>query len=247
MRTTVLASLVLLLSTNFILAQSSFEEDLLAGPEWFYGSLMLNNGKEVKGLIKYNDKTDIVCLETGRETKTYTARHAKGFEFYDEVEKKQRIFYTVEVEDRVNNAKRPLFFEVVVELNDFAVLSKLAPIRVDKREYTTPAMFNPATGSFSAGRYYGYPSTISHTETLFLFSKDGEIRPYLEITEKEIDGMFYDRSVVKNRIIDDETLKNFTSPYYNDLINYAAKNELDLKRKNDFIAVMKYYNSLNRN
>jgi hypothetical protein len=234
---------LLLLATSTVFAQS-FEEEFLAGPEWFEGSVLTNSGTEIKGLVKYSDKTDIVCVETGRETKSYTARHLRAFEFYDAVAERQRVFYSVAVEDRIQNVKRPLFFEVVLESKEFALMSKIAPIRVEKREYSTPAMFNPATGAFSAGRYYGYPSTISYTETLFIFSKEGDIRPLLEIKEKDIDGMFFDRSVVKNKFIDEDALKNYTSPFYNKLVDYARANELNMKQKKDLIAVLEYYNKL---
>jgi hypothetical protein len=225
--------------------QIEIDDELIAGPEWFEGSILLNSGKEIEGLIKYNDKNDIVSIENGRNSKSFTARHVNAFEFFDEVEKRQRVFYSVEVEDKINNVKRPLFFEVLVDSKEFALISKIAPIRVERKEYSTPAIFNPATGSFTAGRYYGYPATISHTETLFLFSKEGEMRPILEIKEKEIDGMFFDRSVVKNRILDDEVLKRFTTHHYKELVNYARENSLSIKEKNDLITLLKYYNSIN--
>jgi hypothetical protein len=241
---TPLTYLLLLAFSSSAFAQITIDDELLAGPEWFEGSLLLNSGKEYKGLIKYNDKTDIVCLENARESKSFTARHVKGFEFFDEVEQKQRVFYSVEVEDKINNIRRPLFFEVLVDSRDFALLSKIAPIRMERREYAVPAMFNPATGSFTSGRYYGYPSTISQTETLFLFSKEGEIRPLLEIKEKEIDGMFHDRSVVKNRLLDDDVLKRFTRSHYSKLVSYAKENSLSIKEKNDLITLLHYYNSI---
>lgn len=242
MRPLPIAFLLVMLCSFPSLSQSY--DDLLAGPEWFDGSVMLNNGHEIKGLIKYNDKTDIVSIENARLSKSFTARHVKAFEFYDEVERKQRVFYSVDIEDRVYQVQRPLFFEVLVDLRDFALLSKIAPIRIDKREYATPAMFNPATGGFSAGRYYGYPSTISHTETLFFFSKDGKLKPFLEITEKEIDGMFVDRSVVKNRIVNPDLLKKFTSSHYSQLVSFAQKNDLDVKEKDDLVSLLHHYQQL---
>ncbi len=243
---TLLTITLLVLCNATAFPQLNVDAELLAGPEWFQGSLVLNSGKEYRGLIKYNDKTDIVSVENGRESKSFTARHVSGFEFFDEVSKKQRVFFSIPVEERIANAKRPLFFEVLMESRDFALLSKIAPIRVDRREYSTPTMFNPATGSFAAGRFYGYPATISQTETLFFFSKEGEIRPFLEIKEKEIDGMFFDRSVVKNRLLDDDALRRFTSGHYNELISYAQENSLDIKEKNDLITILNYYNSICR-
>lgn len=238
---------ILLLLPAFLNAQSSIEDiEIFPGPEWYQGSILLNNGKELEGLIKYNDKNDIVCFERGRDSRSFTARTVKAFEFFDEIEKKQRVFYAVPVEDTRHNVKRPLFFEVLMDLKNFAVLSKISPIKFEKREYTTPAIFNPATGSFSAGRYYGYPSTVSHTETLFVLSKNGLIKPYLQIIEKDVDGMFYDRSISKNIILDNDALKINTSPYYNKLQSFAKQNDLSFDHKNDLIAILKYYEQLSR-
>jgi hypothetical protein len=242
MRTFLFSMVLIAYTTSF--AQTDHSDEMLAGPEWFDGSLMLTSGKELRGLIKYNDKTDIVSVENGQLSKSFTARHVRAFEFFDEVNKQQRIFYSVEIEDRIYNVKRPLFFEVLADLKDFALVSKVAPIRIDKREYATPAMFNPATGHFSAGRYYGYPSTISYTETLFLLSKEGEMRPIIEISQREIDGMFIDRSITKNRILDEEAFKRFTAPHYGQLMHYAKKNDLSLKEKPDVIALLQYYKEL---
>lgn len=236
------------LCSGLLFAQSSATiADIFPGPEWFEGSILLNSGKELKGLLKYNDKTDIVCYERGRDSRSYTARSVKAFEFFDEIEKKQRIFYSVPVEDRKHNVMRPLFFEVVMDLENFAVLSKFSPIRFDKRDYSTPAMFNPATGSFVAGRYYGYPCTVTHTETLFILAKNGAVNPFLQIIEKEIDGMFFDRSKIKNKILDEDLLKIFTAPHYPQLLSFAKKHALSFDEKTDLIAILAYYDQLNHN
>lgn len=232
----------------FVNAQGLIEDtSIFPGPEWFQGSLLLNNGNELKGLIKYNDKNDIVCFENGRDSRSFTARRVKAFEFYDEIAQKQRVFYAVPVEDTKHNVKRPLFFEVIMDLGNFALLSKLSPIRFEKREYTTPAMFNPVTGSFSAGRYYGYPSAISLTETLFVLSQNGLIKPYLQIVEKDVDGFLFDRSSVKNKILDEDAIKTNTSPYYSKLLSFAEKNALSFEQKSDLITILKYYKNLSRN
>ena len=99
-------------------------------------------------------------------------------------------------------------------------------------------------GAFSGGRYYGYPSTISYTERIFLISREGKLRPYLEITEKEIDGLFHDRTISKNKILDDQLLKQFTGSKYKDLVEYATINKYDLSQKKGLIATLQFYKTL---
>jgi hypothetical protein len=240
-----LTLLLIILPTIHSFSQDS-EHGILVGPEWFDGSVMLVSGREIKGLIKYNDKTDIVSIENGYEAKSFTARHVKAFEFYDEIETKQRIYYSIEIEDRFYQLKRPVFFEVLMDLNQFAVISKLSPIHMEKKEYATPAIFNPVNGAFSSGRFYGYPSTISYTERIFLISREGELKPYLEITEKEIDGLFHDRTIIKNKILDDQLLKRFTGSKYKDLVEYAATNNHDLSQKKGLMATLQFYKTLSK-
>lgn len=232
-----------LIITPLSFGQSS-DHGIMAGPEWFDGSLLLMTGREIKGLVKYNDKTDIVSIENGRESRSYTARHVKAFEYYDEIEKKQRIFYSVEIDDRFYKVKRPVFFEILMELETFAVLSKISPIHLEKKEYATPAIFNPVNGAFTGGRYYGYPSTISFTERIYFLGKEGELRPYLEITEKEIDGLFFDRTINKNKILDQEVLRRFTGAKYKDILQYATGNDLHLDVKQDLITALTFYSAL---
>jgi hypothetical protein len=225
-----------------VCGQSSIEDtDIFPGPEWYTGTVVLNSGLEINGLIKYNDKNDILSFENGRDSRSFTARSVKTFKFYDEIVRKNRSFCSVAVEDTKHNVKRPLFFEVVMELKNFAILSKLSPIKFEKREYTTPAIFNPGTGSFSAGRYYGFPSSVSMTETLFVFSSDGIIRPYLQIIEKDIDGIFFDRTKMQNRIIDEDAIRVNTGAAYKELTTFARKNDLSFKEKDDLILIMQYF------
>ena len=92
--------------------------------EWSSGSAMTNDGTELKGLLKYNDKSGLLFYENRNDTKTLTARKVVGFEFFDEKLGKQRVFYSFPYEDSKNNIKRPLFFEAIKEFERFAVLSK---------------------------------------------------------------------------------------------------------------------------
>ena len=245
---TIILSIVLVLTANGLEAQSIAEDvDFFAGPEWYEGTIVLNSGAKLKGLLKYNDKADILSYECGRESRSFTARSVKTFQFFDEIAGKSRSFCTISIEDRKHNVKRPLFFEVVMELNDFVLLSKLSPIKFEKREYTTPAIFNPGTGSFSAGRYYGFPSTISLTETLFVMSSDGHVHPYLQIVDKDVDGVLFDRSSTKNRILDEEAIKNSTGPRYKKLTAFAKENDLHFDEKNELLKILSHYQQLTAN
>jgi hypothetical protein len=242
--------LLLFLSLSFISHLSIGQpSDAFASTdsEWNEGSILLKNGKELKGLLKYSHKSDLLSYENGSTSKSFTARQVTGFEFFDDVDQKQRVFYSAPYEDAKRDVQRQLFFELLMDFEGFAVLSKVAPVKLDKREYSTPAMFNPIAGSFSAGKYYGYPSTISQTETIFLMSTDGLITPYLEITEKDIDGTFFDRFKKRNKILNEEALKDYTENHYKQLLAFAKRNDLSLKVKGDLLKIFEYYGELAKN
>ena len=98
--------------------------------EWSSGSIMTNDGSELKGLLKYNDKNGILSYQNGGDTRAFTARNVAGFEFFDEGMRKQRIFYSFPYEDSQSNIKRPLFFEVIKEFESFAVFRKSTPSKL---------------------------------------------------------------------------------------------------------------------
>ena len=98
---------------------------------------MLNGGTELKGLVRYNGKTGVVSFESGRDSRSLTSRNLTGFEYFDERQSRQRIFYSLPYEDPVNNTEASLFFEVLRQYKDFAMLAKTDPLDVKQRQSNT--------------------------------------------------------------------------------------------------------------
>ena len=241
-----LIAIIILFVCNDVCGQEVLVEAALpVNLEWSEGSIMTNDGKELRGLLKYNDKSGLVAYENGSDKKSFTARNVAGFEFFDEETERQRIFYSLPYEDPQNNVERPLFFEVIKEFAVFAVLSKVDPIDIDHKSIPTSAAFDPYTSTFVRGTHYGTTTEISQTETIYLMDPQGNIRPYIKIVEKEIDGIFYDTSKTKNKMLDDDLLEEFIGPANNKkLVAYAKENDLSFKRKSDLIKILDYYSEL---
>ena len=213
--------------------------------EWSSGSIMTNDGSELKGLLKYNDKNGILSFQNGGDTRAFTARNVAGFEFFEEGIRKQRIFYSFPYEDSQNNIKRPLFFEVIKEFKSFAVLSKVDPLEVEHNSVSSPAGISPVTGAVARGQSWGTITELSQTETIYFMDTKAVIRPYVQIIEKEVDGVFYDISKTKNKMIDDDLLEEFIGPNNKKkLLSYAKENKLSFKRKSDLIKILGYYSEL---
>src|SRR5689334_22568635 len=114
-------------------AQEKVLKEIQAANIWCDGSILLNDGSELKGLLRYDDKNSIVNFQDGDNARSFTARSVAGFEFSDAISNKQRIFYSLEYEDPLNNAVQPLFFELLRDFQTFAIISKIDPVAVSEK------------------------------------------------------------------------------------------------------------------
>jgi TonB family protein len=208
--------------------------------EWSEGSILLKDGTELKGVLKYNDKTSLLSFSKGDESHAFIARKVAGFEFYDEGMQKQRVFYTFPYEDTSNGTVQDQFFEVLKEFKSFAVLSK--PERVSLDIKSNPGMINPTTGMYMGGGR-GYQQ-LTQVETIYIMDASSKIMPYIKIIEKETYGNFFDSSKTKNKTVDDDLLEKYTGEHYGQLESYARENKLRFNKKEDLMLILNYYAQL---
>jgi hypothetical protein len=238
---------VFLLLFSFLQASVSYGQEkkfneLDPDIEWGDGSILLNSGKELKGLVRFNDREGLLSYESGSQSATYTSRSVTAFEFYDERIQKQRIFYSLEYEDSKTNVKRPLFFELLRDLGNFAILSKMDPVDIKEQSsgsgmVQVPGFFviTPATSNVK----------IIQIETVYFLDQDGKIEPYVKVVRKETDGLLIDTSKMKNKSID-KTLpkKYFGEDDYKKILEYAEELDLKINKKEDFLKILDYYESI---
>ncbi len=60
--------------------------------EWNQGTITLTDGKIITGLVRLNTKTGLLGYESGASSKSFIARNALGFEYFDAVEIRKRRF-----------------------------------------------------------------------------------------------------------------------------------------------------------
>jgi hypothetical protein len=75
----------------------------------------------------------------------------------------------------------------------------------------------------------------------------GSLTAFLEITQKEVERVLLDRSVVKTKLIDKKLLRNFVGSYYDQLISYAKERDWQLDAKEDLLQLLDYYESISDN
>lgn len=210
--------------------------------KWHEGSVMMNDGTELVGVVRYNDDTGVLSFENGNTSKSLTAKSVAGFEFFDDAQNKQRVFYVFSYADPLTDIVGPLFFEVVKEFKTFAVLSKVDPLQVKEKSNTTPGTTTP-NGGYMPG--YSFTTTeISQVETIYVMDPDGRIMPFIKITEKDIDDRWFDRMRVRNKYVDEGLLETYTGPHYGALLKFADENKLNFKRKADLIRILEHYQEL---
>ncbi|MDZ4715398.1 MAG: hypothetical protein SH819_08005 [Cytophagales bacterium] len=82
---------------SFAVLQSASCQDILqqafvSSAEWGAGSIILINGKELNGLVKYNDVQGIVSFDGGNQSKSFTARNILGFELFSSLIPGYKVF-----------------------------------------------------------------------------------------------------------------------------------------------------------
>jgi hypothetical protein len=221
--------------------------------EWSEGSILLSDGDELKGLVKYNDRNGILSFQDGGDARVFTPLRVSAFEFFDERLQKQRVFYTLTYEDVETSMDRPLFFEVLKEYKDFAILSRANRIDVtQKADFSPWDSYSQGAGSYNnsmIGPNSNVKLVVSQSEIIYIMKSTGEINPYFMIVNEE-DGQ---KSFIytgkdtktKNKMLDRDLLEEFVPPErYEKLKDYARENKLSFKKKDDFLKILGYYDQL---
>lgn len=237
-------SLLLLSFTISVVGQNFEEIELLNVKEnWFDGSILLSSGKEFKGPIKYDASIGLVAYHDGTESHAYRPRSVVGFEFFDEKDKTQRVFYSMEYEEE--GISQYYFFEVLKDFKEFAVLSSVSRVNVVIRD--DPYRLNNYT--YGTGTpTYSKKTTFEQAETIFFMDAKGEITPYFKVILKE-DGWVNlssgeDIKQKGEMVNKDLILKFISKDDWATIQKYMDENKLKMTRKTDFIQIVNYYASI---
>jgi hypothetical protein len=238
---------ILMLVSAFLLpffvgyGQHKAEKELSAEYEQGEGSVMLNDGTELIGHISFNNREGkLACEDVDNEVHYYNARNIMGFRFYDDSVSRERIFYTLDFEEGYGEGKRPVFFEILKDLKTFAVVSKIDPIAAKnhntRRTLTSTFMFgNPINALLPL-------STVTQTETVYILTTEGELKPYMKLIRKLIDRPLFDSETIKDRVLDKDILEAyFIEPGYSSMLTFAKQNQLEFENKEQFIKIIQHY------
>jgi hypothetical protein len=202
------------------------------------GSILLNNGEELKGHIKLNDREGVVTIVNDDLSKAYVARNVMGFEFYDIIQKRQRVFYSLKFKEEKDTVRKTFFFEVLRDFTDFAVISKVDPMDVKIKSGDSGPTYIPNGFSMPSGDI-GVSTIIKQTETVYFLGKNGLIEPYFKVTRKVVEGRLMDRDRSKRKMLDETLIrKYFSEEEIAGMQKFSEKNHLIFEAKEDLIKIL---------
>ncbi len=213
--------------------------------EWGEGTLMLADNTEIKGLLKFDEKRELLAYEGGKDSRTFTPSKIIGFEYHDNRVDRQRVYFSLPHRNQDTGEEAYGFFEVLRQYNNFSVLTRKSPVTFRKKLAAAQA---PNSDPLYGTTIWNQDAIIlEQLETVFLMNDTGSLTAFLETTQKEVERGFLDRSVVKTKLVDKKLLRNFVGDYYDHLISYAKEHEWQLDVKEDLLQLLDYYESISEN
>jgi|GEM_PF-1369334 len=243
----------------------SIADRTLSPTLWGEGSILLNDGSELKGLVRYDNRAGLLSYENGDDTRSFTPRSVTAFEYFDEGLNSQRIFYTFPYEDPLNEAVRPQFFELLREFKNFTVLAKTDPLTLeDGHPVANTVLGKRGNNSYGNGldNLVGYGLTgasgsavnlnrsleVVQTEIIYIMDLKNEINPYIRTVNKQNGNRsaFKEQRVKSKRKMLDESLlaTAVTEPIYKHLEQFAKEKDLSFKYKDDLLQILDYYKTI---
>jgi len=203
--------LILIICTHFTSGQAFKKKQ-----KWFQGQgkVQLIDGNVLGGLIYYSFQRSVIQVVKNEKSQGFTSDKVAYFEYLDEGFEKKRKFYSIPYDLDLNGFKENVFFEVIKELSNIAL--------VKTQRYNN---FDLATGSFER-----------LTEVLYFINDNGIIKPYVEIFHK-LKGQ-------ARMVIDDKALAFVTKKNYYKFQTFIKQEKLNKKKEEDLVKILEYFDQI---
>lgn len=215
--------------------------------DWHEGTIVLTNEETLAGYVLYDDNVRLIKFKPTPEdaVQNIVPDRVRTMEFFDAELGQYRQFAMFEL----NFENKPLedFFEVILVYESFAILSKLSGISQAFRERS----FTPSPGILAPADFITPSQRLSNSktrvqvgyeqfETIYLVTDELTILDILEVSEfeRKKDHPFAARIKPK---LNKRHLIDFMGPQWPAIKAYVKENHLHLKKRDDLIAVFKYY------
>jgi hypothetical protein len=194
--------------------------------KWSEGKVTLLDGSALSGMVLYNTRTSLVSLEAGSISRSFSAKTAQGFEFFDQDSLKNRQFFSLRTKDPITDGETDAFFEVLRQYNAFAVLLKTDRLNVQVKRKTSAYAQQYQTGV-----------EADQAETLFLLGESAGMQPVIEIKRFGRASGKKEFSKVK-ATFNEENLNLFLAGKQPDAMRYIDEKGLDLRKPADLLTLL---------
>lgn len=224
---------------------------------WSRGNVVLSDTQHISGMVKYNKITGLLQVENDHESRSLTPSAVLRFNFYDSLLKKQRKFISYGFEnlrlalDPVAPAKgltsvkvRSKFFEVLMELDSFAILCMTGPLSIT-RSNGSIGNYNFVLGVWNVAKAKQPSTTYSYAEQLYIFDRAGKVMPLLLTFNREKDGMLFDmHHTMRFAKMTPWVVQQYTGTHFQQVDDYAYGHKLSYEKKEDILKMFEYYRTL---
>ena len=198
--------------------------------KWRNGSIVLTNNSSLKGQLRFNDKMGIVKFKKspGDSEESFSERSIVAMQFYDEDAARWRNFATFNVNEDETGWHGDMLFEVIMEFENFALLSRVERVNISVRQRQD---------------YYGNsnPAKVGYEQfEKFCIADDrGTLTVVLAVSEFERDKLsmasklkpYFNKTALEKQLAGD--WEKFES--------LVKSNKLNLKKRADFIRAFENY------
>lgn len=207
--------IIILLILIVTIASLSEAQDFKKKQKWFQGpgKVQLLDGKTLSGHIYYNFQIKVVQVIRDNKSTGFKSDKIAYFEYYDEGFERERKFYSIPYSFN-GTRNEPVFFEVLKELSDVALLKTQLYLN-----------FDLATGN-----------SERLTEVLYFADNKGNIKPYVEIVHKLVGKT--------NRLLDKNGMTSVMKRNYYKVKNYMDQERLNEKKEDDIIRALEYFEKI---
>lgn len=227
---------IILFSTIHFACLAQFDS-LGLNAAWNPGTLVLNDFSTLRGYIKNNDKLGLIKFKNNLDDESeesFQEKRILTMEYFDNVLSKSRTFTTVYVKNDQSGFHGDLLVEVIMELHDFAVLSKVYSVSMALRERRD---------------YYGISSHAKvgyeQFEEIYLVGEDKEGELLLVSSEFEKDKSKPFASKLKP-YFNDKLLQKYLGLKWQQVNAFIKERKLSMKTKADLLVALEYFAELER-
>jgi len=209
---------------------------------WSQGSITLNDGTVLNGLLNYVSTDGVVVYRTGAEDpeiRTIFLATIVKMNFNDLAEGINRKFYSLAFPNAVTGNEEVFLYEVLKEFDTFVLLSKKDQLQTQVSSYQNSYSISP--------KWFSSKSTVTQTEEFYFVDKEkGQLEKYLTLSYKRVRAGMYGYRNEEIKFLDKTLFPKYLKQSWEQVQKYEAENHIKLDRRENILLALNYYEALGK-